>query len=74
MSQIELAKDLITVRAILALPEMGEFVLDSEIITRMGDEFKVSPHGLRGDFDTDCYWIARSDAELALAEYRRMVR
>lgn len=41
------------------LRDMGEYVIDGKLWTKLNNdqEFKVSPHGLKGDYDKDCYWV-----------------
>ena len=51
------------IKALKKLPNMGELVIEGVLWTKFADfrEFKISPKGTEGDFDTDCYWIAFED-------------
>ena len=51
---LKLQKDLIK------LPDMGELVVDGAVWTKFAEdqEFKVSPKGAEGDYDTGCYWVS----------------
>lgn len=40
------------------LRNMGEHTIDGEVWTKMDEEFKVSPHGLKGDYDKGCRWVS----------------
>lgn len=51
------------VQKLRQLGEMGEIVIDGQIWTKMGEEFKVSPRGLSGDFDTNCHWIHQEELD-----------
>jgi len=53
------------VKALRRLPDMGERVIDGAVWTKLSEtkEFKVSPKGTTGDFDTDCYWVEYSELE-----------
>ena len=46
------------------LRDMGEYAICGELWTKFESnrEFKVSPHGLKGDYDKDCYWVDFEDA------------
>lgn len=47
-----------TVRSLRALPVGEEMVVDGAIWYRgTWREWKVSPKGLAGDYDTNCYWV-----------------
>jgi hypothetical protein len=47
---------------------MGERVIRGAVWTKFSDsrEFKVSPHGLQGDYDRDAYWVPYEDLKYAL--------
>jgi hypothetical protein len=62
-----LAKEL-HIRALRRLPDMGERVIRGAVWTKFSDsrEFKVSPHGLQGDYDRDAYWVPYEDLKYAL--------
>jgi hypothetical protein len=47
--------------ALLRLRNFDERVIDGAVWTRQDGEFKVSPHGLTGDYDRDCFWVPRKD-------------
>lgn len=52
------------VAALRRLPDMGEHVARSGAVwTKFSSdrEFKVSPRGEWGDFDSGCYWVAFED-------------
>lgn len=51
------------VLALRRLPDMGEKVIDGMVWTKFSSdrEFKVSPRGLWGDFDSGAYWVAFED-------------
>ena len=51
------------VKALRKLPDMGGHTIDGEVWTKFSSdqEFKVSPRGEFGDFDTGCYWVAFED-------------
>jgi hypothetical protein len=48
-----------TVATLMHLPDMGEVIIDGAIWTKFASdrEFKVSPKGRQGDYDTGCYWV-----------------
>ena len=50
--------------ALRRLPDMGERVVGGAVWTKFSSdrEFKVSPRGEWGDFDSGCYWVAFEDA------------
>ena len=52
------------VKALRRLPDMGERVVGGAVWTKFSSdrEFKVSPRGEWGDFDSGCYWVAFEDA------------
>ena len=55
-------------RALRALPEMGEHEINGQVWTRyksMG-EYKVSPHGGAGDFDT--WYVTDRDLSLVVRD------
>ena len=45
------------------LADMAEYIIDGNVWTKFSDdkEFKVSPYGLKGDYDKDCYWVSYSE-------------
>lgn len=45
------------------LGDMQECVIAGSIWTYFADdkEFKVSPYGLKGDYDKNCYWVSYSE-------------
>lgn len=58
------------VRKLMRLPVNDEAVFDGVVWTRhefynpddrRDDQYKVSPHGLTGDFDKDAHWVYRSE-------------
>ena len=54
--------------ALLRLGNWDEVVIDGAVWLRMPGEFKVSPWGLQGNYDKDCYWV--SEAELTEEEVK----
>lgn len=53
-----------TIKALKKLSVFDEMTVDGTVWTRFPDgEFKVSPHGLTGDYDTDCRWLDDADLE-----------
>lgn len=51
------------IKKLKRLPNGGELVVEGETWTKfsLDREFKVSPHGEKGDFDTDCRFVAYED-------------
>lgn len=49
-----------TVKKLNRLADMGELVVNGKLWTKFkdSDEFKVSPKGTSGDYDTDCYFVS----------------
>ncbi len=58
MSTMNLTKN--DVKALRRLADMGERVINGEVWTKFSEskEFKVSPKGAEGDYDTGCYWVS----------------
>lgn len=57
------------VKALRRLPDMGERIIDGAVWTKFSDskEFKVSPKGTEGDYDTGAYWVAYEDLDGAFS-------
>lgn len=52
-----------------SLRDMGEHVINGELWTKFENdgEFKVSPYGLKGDYDRNCYWVDFEDVLSSLS-------
>lgn len=46
---------------LLRLADGEDCVINGEVWARFEDEFKVSPHGEAGDYDTDAEFLPRED-------------
>jgi len=54
------------IKALRQLKAWEELEVAGEMWLRLeDDEFKVSPHHLVGNYDLDCYWVAKEE----LADY-----
>lgn len=53
------------VKSLKKLPNMGELTVAGELWTKFSEsqEFKVSPKGNQGDYDTDSHWVAYDELE-----------
>ncbi len=58
------------VKALRKLPDNGERVIKGAIWTKFSEqrEFKVSPKGEQGDYDSGCYWVSYEELDDVFAE------
>ena len=58
MLNVEIGRRLLRLRNFgeVSIPQMG-------VVTRMDEEFKVSPHGDEGLYDVDAYWIPLAEVD-----------